>query len=165
MIKASVRINCPIDIVWNYFLTPSNWEKWWGGKIKKVVPRWQENCEIEWGSGEVSRIIVFSPKNVVVISGAWMDTTYNFQAVGNTETIVEIIEKPKRGAYFTDGGLAERIRLESSLQKLKMLIEEESTEIRIFESIKDVFKKLWNKIFQNKGSFRHEYLELFKKNF
>ena len=130
MITVSVKADRPVDTVWDYFTTSSNWSKWHGGDIKEVVPGWQKGAKLVWSSGGDSSIENITPGQELITSGAWLDTTYRFKAEGSTGTIVEIIESdPKGGAVFSDGGAANRATLEKRLRKLKECVESEiSTE-------------------------------------
>ena len=127
MITVSVKIDRPVDTVWDYFTTPSNWNKWYGGGLKEVVPGWQKGAKLVWSLGGSSPIEKIIPGQKICISGAWMDTTYRFQPEGSTETIVEVVQSdPKGGASFSDGGAANKANLEKTLRKLKECIESET---------------------------------------
>lgn len=127
MIEVSVKINCSVDKVWDYFTTPSNWIKWYGGGVKEVVPGWKTGAKIIWTSGSGSPLTKVIPGKEICMSGGWMDVTYKFKTEGNAATIVELVESdPKGGASFTDGGAANEARWERQLQKLKECIERES---------------------------------------
>jgi len=124
MITVSVKIDRPVDTVWDYFTTPRNWRKWYGVGLKKVVPGWQKGAKLVWSSVGDSPIEKIIPGQEICISGPWMDTTYRFKPEGNTGTIVEIVQSdPKGGASFSDGGAANKANLENSLLKLKECIE------------------------------------------
>jgi len=127
MITVSVKIDRPVYTVWDYFTTPSNWIKWYGGGLKEVVPGWQKGGKLIWSIGGGSPIEKIIPGKEIRTSGAWMDKTYRFKPKGSTRTIVEIIESdPKGGASFSDGGAANKANLEKSLRKLKECIESET---------------------------------------
>jgi len=145
MITVSVKIDCPVDIVWDYFTTPSNWTKWYGGGVKKVVPGWQKGAKIAWSLGGDSTIEKIIPSQEICISGAWMDTTYRFKPEGNTGTIVEIVESdPKGGAYFSDGGAANKARWEKALGKLGECIENEtSAQKKTASSLAKKWREFW----------------------
>jgi uncharacterized protein YndB with AHSA1/START domain len=40
MLEAAILIERSVDVVWEYFIQPANWEEWYGGGLKEVVPRW-----------------------------------------------------------------------------------------------------------------------------
>lgn len=40
MIRLEIEINRPLEIVWDFFMTLENWEKWIGRK-PEVNPAWQ----------------------------------------------------------------------------------------------------------------------------
>ena len=125
MLTVSVKIDRSVDQVWGYFVTPSNWIKWYGG-VKEVVPGWKTGAKIIWASGSGSPLTKVIPGKEICMSGGWMDVTYKFNAEGNAATIVELVESdPKGGASFTDGGAANEARWERQLQKLKECIEDE----------------------------------------
>ena len=106
MINVSITIERPVDIVWDYFTTPGNWSKWYGGGLKKVIPRWQNGATLAWELGGGSIIESFVTKEHIIISGSVMDTTYAFKEIGPESTLVDIqLSDPKPGMVFTDGGL------------------------------------------------------------
>lgn len=128
MITVSVKIDRPVGIVWDYFTTPSNWIKWYGGGVKEVVPGWKTGAKIVWASGASSPIEKIIPGQEICISGAWMDNTFRFEPEENTGTIVEVVESdPKGGASFSDGGAANKAKWEKTLRKLKECIENETS--------------------------------------
>lgn len=124
----SIKINRPVDAVWAYITTIGNWNKWYGGGVKAVVPGWEVGAKIFWELGGSSPITELIPNEKITISGSWMDTMYKFVSEGNTVTIIEVIEsKPKGGAAFSDGGAAQKAKLEKTLKKLKELVEDETS--------------------------------------
>ncbi len=124
----SVKIDRPVNVVWDYFITIGNWSKWYGGGVKKIAPTWQRGAEIVWELGGSSQIVEFKPFQEICLSGAWMDTTFEFMPEGNSVTIIKVIESaPKGGAYLTDGGAAQKAQCEKTLQKLKKIIEDETS--------------------------------------
>jgi len=128
MITVSLKINRPVDTVWDYFTTPKNWRKWYGGDLKRVVPGWQKGGKLVWSVGKGSPIEKIIPRKEISISGTWMDTTYRFKPKGSTGTIVEIVQSdPKGGASFSDGGAANKANMKKTLQKLKEYIESETS--------------------------------------
>ena len=128
MISITIDIDRSIDIVWDYFTKPENWEKWYGGGLKGVSPGWQEGAQLVWENGNYSNIIKFIPKQEVSISGTWTDVTYRFSKISNSSTSVQLVESdPKGGAYYTDGGAAHKKDLENSLKKMKIHVENETT--------------------------------------
>ena len=142
MITVSVKIDRPVDTVWDYFTTPSNWSKWYGGGLKEVVPGWQNGAKLVWALGGESPIDKIITGQEISILGAWMDTTYTFRANGSTRTIVKVIESdPKGGASFSDGGAANKAKRETALRKLKGCIEAETSTSK--ENDSSAKKKWW----------------------
>ncbi len=123
MITVSVTIARPPQVVWDYFITSANWRKWSGGEIVKVMPAWQKGAHIVWTRGGASLITTFVPGREISWANVWVDTNYKFTPTGASSTIVQLTETPKGGAFFTDGGAAQRAQLQSFLQSLKRTIE------------------------------------------
>jgi hypothetical protein len=127
MIKVSIVIERPINVVWDYFTKIENWSKWYDGGLKEVVPGWQNGGKLFWALGGSSPISNIIPLAEICISGSWMDTTYKFSKIGNNITGIEIIESdPKGGAVLKDGGAANKAQWEKTIQKLKACIERET---------------------------------------
>ena len=126
MITVEIIINKNIDNVWDYFTKPENWKKWYGGGLKKVEPGWETGARMHWELGGSSPIDKLVPKELIRLSGAWMDTSYIFSSP-NSDTTKIIIEttSPKGGATFNDGGAAHKKSMMENLQKLKANIESE----------------------------------------
>lgn len=125
MMIANVVIERSREAVWAFFTEPANWESWWGGAVKAA--QWREGGEVEWASGGSSPITSFAPGESVRLEGAWMDTTFVFESEDKGRTAVRIEEgPPKGGASFKDGGAAHLKQLNSSLAKLKDLLESET---------------------------------------
>jgi uncharacterized protein YndB with AHSA1/START domain len=127
MIAVSVTIERTSKKVWDYFTTPSNWVKWYGGGLKEAAPGWQDGANLIWALGGASAITKVIPGKEISTAGKWMDTTYKFKPEGLGKTTVELIlSDPKGGASFNDGGAAEKRSRESMLLKLKQCIESET---------------------------------------
>ena len=132
MIKVTITIDRSINVAWDYFIETSNWNKWYGGGIKEVIPNWQSGAKIIWMNGGSSLIKKVDPKQEICTSGAWRDVTYKFNKKGNTATILEVIESdPKGGAFFTDGGAANKAQWETTIHKLKACIESETKDSKL----------------------------------
>lgn len=124
MITASIKINRPSGVVWDYFTTTSNWSKWYGGGLKEVAPAWQQGASLVWELGGASPIVKFIPGRQISLAGRWMDTTYEFLPEGNSATLLKVVESdPKGGAVFTDGGASHKSQQEQALQKFKKVVE------------------------------------------
>ncbi|OGR05189.1 MAG: hypothetical protein A2511_04305 [Deltaproteobacteria bacterium RIFOXYD12_FULL_50_9] len=133
MLKSSIKIARPIDVVWDYFTEITNWSKWYGGGLKEILPDWQNGATLIWSSGGSSTIKKIVSKQEIGISGAWMDTSYMFYASGDSATTIEVIEfEPKGGAGFNDGGVAHKAELQKTLQNLKISVESETAFSRQF---------------------------------
>ncbi|HEX2952567.1 MAG TPA: SRPBCC family protein [Bacillota bacterium] len=135
MLEATIRIERPVDVVWEYFIQPANWEEWYGGGLKEVVPRWTPGAELHWELGGSSIVSECRPRETLTIRGRFGDTSYCFKSQEDHMTMVRIVQNdPKGGAVFTDGGSAQRVELEMSLQRLKRSIEGEATEVSPVEN-------------------------------
>jgi uncharacterized protein YndB with AHSA1/START domain len=142
VIRVSIEINRPINVVWDYYTEPVNWVKWWGGGLKEVTPGWQKGAKLIWSLGGSSPIAEIIPQEMLRTSGGFMDHTFTFRASGDSATIVEIIESdPKGGASFSDGGAAQKAKMESQLQKLKSFIENETAAAKSASKTKE--NKWW----------------------
>ncbi len=127
MFTVAVKIDRSVAIVWEYFTKIDNWNKWYGGAVKEIVPAWQTGAKIVWSLGGASEVAGYIAGREICLSGAWMDTTYRFRPEGDTAAIVEIIESdPKGGASFSDGGTAHKAQIETTLRNLKECIERET---------------------------------------
>lgn len=127
MIKISVTINRPVDVVWDYYTEVSNWSKWYGGGLKEVVPGWQNGAELIWELGRPSFIKKIIVGKEVLLASTWTEMTFRFKSSGKSATILEFIESdPKGGASYTDGGIGAKKEWEACLNKLKRCIESET---------------------------------------
>ncbi|MCG7850960.1 MAG: SRPBCC family protein [Methanosarcinaceae archaeon] len=126
MLKAEVVVERSPEIVWDYFTKPKNWEKWWGGELRKA--KWDKGGELKWANGNISRVIAINPAAGVLIDGGMMINDFTFEAGGAGNTIISIKSMPKGGAIFSDGGASHQAKLNVSLHKLKTHIEIETKE-------------------------------------
>ena len=125
MFKAKITIKRSPEVVWDYFIEPKNWEKWWGGGLKSA--QWHQGGNLEWALGGSSPIQAITPGKMVQTLGNMMDTTFTFEPEKSGETTVRIQQSsPKRGASFSDGGVAHLATLNSNLNKLRDHIESET---------------------------------------
>ena len=138
MINVSIKINRPLNEVWNYFTTISNWSNWHGGEI--IEAEWKKGGYVTWKMGDSSQITNYKYQKIVTLSGRWMDTSYCFSPEGKKTQVTIVEGSPKGGASFNDGGYNETKRLEASLAKLKTLIESaenvEEKKIGFFDFLK-----------------------------
>lgn len=137
--SAKITINRPSSVVWEFFTKPENWQLWWGGELKAVNPGWQDEATLVWGNGDKSTIWRLVSQKMLETDTMFMRTTWTFSNLGDGQTLVEIIFVPKGGANYTDGGVAESVKLNSALAKLKKCIEET-------QSVKK--KSFWKRLFK-----------------
>lgn len=126
MVSTSIKIDRSINHVWEYFTTPSNWSKWYGGALKEVSPRWETGARLIWGLGGSSQIQNLIPNGEVVIDGGFVLLSFQFEKIDSQSTMITISKNPTRGANFTDGGAAELVKMKEELRKMKLCIESET---------------------------------------
>ena len=66
-------INRSPQDVWRYFTESNNWSKWYGGKLVKVDPKWEEGGKLIWESGRPSIIKSIVPLKEITLE----DPTWN----------------------------------------------------------------------------------------
>lgn len=124
MITVNTIIERPASDVWAYLARVENWKQWWGGGVKAVQPGWQNGAQILWELGGSSTLLRVEEGKLIVIQGAWMDSSITLTPQGDGATLVELVEgDPKGGASFSDGGAAQRLKNKESLEKLKKGVE------------------------------------------
>jgi uncharacterized protein YndB with AHSA1/START domain len=126
MLETEITIERPLATVWKYFTECKTWERWWGGGMKSA--QWRKGGKLVWTLGGSSEILDITPGQVVIIRGSWMDTRWEFEAVGPTSTRVRIASAPRGGASFSDGGASHLAEMRNSLRRLKQCVETETTD-------------------------------------
>lgn len=122
MINAEIIINKPLDIVWDFYINPKNWGKWWLKGIKKVIPGWEEDAVVQWADDSECSVWSITPKKIVQLNSQWMRTTFKFSAVSEG-TLLQVKLDARWEKGFDDRGVVERAELSSALKKLKESIE------------------------------------------
>jgi len=128
MVRVEVRINRPCRIVWDYFTNPENWKKWTEGSLRLVPPKWEEGATLVWERGPPSKILRAVPQREILIDSPYLRTTFRFAPLDDCSTLIEKEFSAQRGAWFSDGGLAQKAKEASALAKLKQCVESETVE-------------------------------------
>jgi hypothetical protein len=112
----SINISYPIDVVWEYFVEPQNWIKWWGAMMSV---QWQKGGVIEWEDGGISTIDEILPKKGVKLSGYWVDHYITFVQLDQNNTEFSFTDVAKNCNF----GPNHNYDLYMSLKKFKEIIE------------------------------------------
>ncbi|MEW6194842.1 MAG: SRPBCC family protein [Bacteroidota bacterium] len=125
MPQTSITINSPIEKVWQYFITPANWEKWWSGGLLSFSPEPKAGAKMIWKVGLPSTIVKFVEEEYLEIEDQWMLTIFEFRYQGENRTLFKIYFEARGGASFNDGGQSHLNSCAISLDKFKRLLEGE----------------------------------------
>jgi len=121
-----IAIDKPFAQVKKIFLDTRQWEKWWGGAVKKAS--WRVGGHIVWETGAESTITVFHSANdtlAVAIEGTFTTAKFILQQrrSNQNQTIFSLKESAQNGAGFSDGGAAHRAQLEQIITRFGALCE------------------------------------------
>ncbi|MEW6089164.1 MAG: hypothetical protein AB1498_12765 [bacterium] len=122
MVKVEAGINKSLNEVWDFFLNPGNWGKWWPRGIKKIIPGWEEDAVIYWSDGSECNVWSITPKKIVQFNTQWMRTTFKFNAA-DEGMIMQIKLDARWEKGFSGRGIAERTELAGALSKFKDYVE------------------------------------------
>jgi hypothetical protein len=126
-----VFVHQPPEVVWNFFTTPSNWEKWSGMTLDTVEPRWQTGALLVWRYGYPARILQMQPNEEIQIEMSWTKMIWRFVPIGKSFTRIEVTEVYNQGLDAPEFETWEAdirgklVALQTALESLPPPIEEE----------------------------------------
>lgn len=91
MISTTRTIDRPIEVVWDYYVNPGNWIKWYGIELKSVTPAWEAGAELIWAMASPSTLKRINVKREIELSGDSGDVVFKFESPDASTTTLEVV--------------------------------------------------------------------------